>query len=70
MQRLSANHWTQVQDHYRRVGGRTEGAEGNCNPIGRTTVLTNLDTSGLPDEVTNQSAFMGWSMDPSIYVVE
>jgi hypothetical protein len=28
------------QDSYRRVMGRIEGAEGDCNPIGRTAVST------------------------------
>jgi hypothetical protein len=31
------------------VGGRTRGAEGDGNPIGRTTVSTNLDPLELPE---------------------
>ena len=43
----TANHWTEISDHYGRV--RIEGAEGDGNPIGRTTVLTNLDPWELPE---------------------
>ena len=43
------NHWVKVRDQYRRVRGRTEGAEGDCNPIGRTTVSTNGDPSELSE---------------------
>ena len=41
MQILTANHWTEVADSYGRVRGRTEGAEGDGNPIARPTVSTN-----------------------------
>jgi hypothetical protein len=34
MQILTANHW----DSYEIVRGKIEGAEGDSNPIGRTTV--------------------------------
>jgi hypothetical protein len=43
MQILTANHWTEVRDPYRRVRGRTEGAEKGGKLIGRTTILTNQD---------------------------
>jgi hypothetical protein len=33
-----------ARDPNERVKGRTEGAEGNSNPIGRTTISTNLTT--------------------------
>ena len=36
-------------DHYSRVRGRTEGAEGDGNPIGRPTVSTNLEPWELPE---------------------
>jgi hypothetical protein len=49
MQILMANCWTEVGNTYRRVRGRIAVAEGNCNPIGRTKVAANLDTSGLPE---------------------
>ena len=38
---LTANHWTEHRDPSGEVRGRNEGAEGVCNPIGRTTVSTN-----------------------------
>jgi len=36
-------------DHYGRVRGKTDGAEGNHNPIGSTTVSTNLDPLELTE---------------------
>jgi hypothetical protein len=38
---LAANHWTEHGDPNGGVRERTEGAEGVCNPIGRTTISTN-----------------------------
>jgi hypothetical protein len=35
MQILKTNHWIDVRDPYGRVGGRSEGAVGDCNPKGR-----------------------------------
>ena len=49
MQILTGKHWTEVRDSYGRVRGRIEGAEGDCNPIGRTTVSTNPDPLELPE---------------------
>jgi hypothetical protein len=49
MQVLTANHWTEIEGPYERVRGRIEGAEGNGNPIGKTTVSTNLDPWELPE---------------------
>jgi hypothetical protein len=40
MQILTANHWTEVGDLNKRVRGGTEGAEDDCNPIGRPTIST------------------------------
>ena len=48
MQILTANHWTEVRDPYRRVSGRTEGAEKGGQLKGRTTILTNQDPWDLP----------------------
>jgi hypothetical protein len=47
MQILTANHQTKFMDSNERARGRTEGDEGDGNPIGRTTISTNL---------TNQSS--------------
>jgi hypothetical protein len=49
MQTLTVNNWIEVRDQYGRVRGRTEGAEGDCNPIGRTTMPTNIDPSELAE---------------------
>ena len=49
MQILTANHWTEVRNPDGNVRGRIEGAEGDGNPIGRTTVSTNLDPWELPE---------------------
>jgi hypothetical protein len=40
---LTANHCTEVGDPMEELG------EGDCNPIGRTTVSTNLDPWELPE---------------------
>jgi hypothetical protein len=37
----TANHWTEPRDPSERIRGRAEGAEGECNPIRRTTVSIN-----------------------------
>jgi hypothetical protein len=44
MQILTANHQTETRDSNGRVRGRNEGAEGDCNPTGRTTKSTNQTT--------------------------
>jgi hypothetical protein len=41
MRMLTANHWTECRDPNGEVRARTEGVEGVCNPIGRTTISTN-----------------------------
>jgi hypothetical protein len=38
---LAANHQTEHRDPNGGVRGKTEKAEGVCNPIGRTTISTN-----------------------------
>jgi hypothetical protein len=43
MQILTANHLTEPRDPSGRVRGRTEGGEGDCNPV-RRTVSTNWTT--------------------------
>jgi hypothetical protein len=45
---LAANYQTKHMDPYGGVMGRTEGAEGVCNPIERTTISTN-QTPELPE---------------------
>jgi hypothetical protein len=38
MEILAANHWTEPRGSNGRVKGRTEGAEGECNPLERITI--------------------------------
>jgi hypothetical protein len=38
---LTVNHWNECGDPNRGVRERTEGSEGFCNAIGRSTVSTN-----------------------------
>jgi hypothetical protein len=38
---LAVNHWTELRVPNRGVRERTEGVEGVCNPMGRTTISTN-----------------------------
>jgi hypothetical protein len=40
---LTANYWTEVKDSHGRLSGRIEEIEEDSNPIGRSTVSTNLD---------------------------
>ena len=49
MKILTAKHWTEVGDHYERVGGRTEGTEGYGNLIIRPSLSTNPDPWELPE---------------------
>jgi len=45
MRMLAANHWTEPSGGVRE---KTEGAEGLCNTIGRTTISTNQTPQELP----------------------
>jgi hypothetical protein len=58
-----ANHWTESGNPRGKVRVRTEGAEGDWNPIGKTTVSTNPDPWELPG--TNQRTYLGWSVPPT-----
>jgi hypothetical protein len=48
----AANHWIEVRDPYGRIKRKIEGAEEDLNPIGITTVSTNMDSSELPETTT------------------
>ena len=47
-QMFAANHWTECGVPNREVRERTEGVEGICNLIGRTTISTNQTPPELP----------------------
>ena len=49
MQILTAKHWTELGDPYGRVRERSEGNEGDGNPIEILTLSTNLNPSELPE---------------------
>jgi len=40
MRMVAVNHWTEQRNPIGEVREKTEGAEGVCNPIGRTTIST------------------------------
>jgi len=53
---LAANHRAEHENCNGGVKGRTEGAEGVCNPIGRTTISTNQipqSSQGLNHQLKN-----------------
>ena len=60
---LGANHQTELRDPGGGDGKRTKGAEGNCNPMGRTTSAgwTTQCSQGLDH---NQRVYMEGSMAP------
>jgi hypothetical protein len=49
MKILTANHWTEVRDPYGEIRARIEGAEGDCNLIGRPIFTTTPDPWVLPE---------------------
>ena len=67
MQILTANHWTEAEDPYGSIKGRTEEAEGDCNPTGRPTVSTSLDAwklleTELPAKEHAQTSERPWHL--------
>jgi hypothetical protein len=48
MQMSAANHWSEHRKPNGGVRGKTEGAEGVCNPIGNTIISTNQYPPELP----------------------
>jgi hypothetical protein len=69
MQILTASHWISPWNPNGRVRGRAEGAEGDCNPIGRTTESTN-QTPKSSKLNHHQRVYIGQSMGPSTLVTE
>jgi hypothetical protein len=60
MQIHTANHWTEPGDFNGRVKRRTEGAEGDCNSIGRTTLSTNWTPQSSQELNYQPSGIHGW----------
>jgi hypothetical protein len=65
---LTANHWNEPGDPNGRVRGRSERAEGECNPIERTTVSTNQMPQSSQGLNLKRRVYMTHSM--AIYLVE
>jgi hypothetical protein len=69
MQILTANHRTEPRDSSGRVRGRIEVAAEDCNPIGRTTISTNLTTQssqGLNHPPTKEYTWRNPWLQPHI----
>jgi len=66
---LAANHWAENRIHNGGVRERTEGAEGVCNPIGRTTIPTN-QTAQSSQGLNHHSKSAHGPMAPATYVAE
>ena len=67
---LAANHQTEYWNPNGGVRGRIEGAEGDCNPIGRTTLSTNQTPQS--SQVLNHQlkSTHGGPMGPAVNVAE
>jgi hypothetical protein len=66
MQIFTAKHWAELRDPYGKIRGRTEGAEGDCNPIGRKTISTNWtpqSSQGLSYQVKSIHGLMCGPID-------
>jgi hypothetical protein len=70
MQILTANHWTDPEDPNRRVRGKTEGAEGVCNPIGRAISTNQTTQNQLPGIKLPTRVYMDGSIGPATCVAE
>jgi len=75
---LTTNHQTELGEPNGGVRGRTEGSEGVCNVIGRTTISTNQTPSptslpqnsqGLNHQPKN-TIHMEKPMAPNVYIAE
>jgi hypothetical protein len=69
-QTLTVKHRTEVGDPHGRVRGRTEGAEREGNPLGRSTVLTNMDHENSQRLGQQPKCTRNWSKAPGTYRVE
>jgi hypothetical protein len=64
MQIFTAEHWTELEDTYGRVGGKIEGPQGDGNPTGRQPEPTNLDPWDLSELVSSTKEHRGLDEDP------
>lgn len=55
---LAAKYQTEHGNSIGGVGGRTEAAEGVCNPMGGTTVSTNQTPKAPGNKTTNQAVYV------------
>jgi hypothetical protein len=69
MQMLAAKHQTEPGDPSGEIRGRTEGAKGVCNPIGRT-ISTNQNPPELPRTKPPTKVFMEGPMTTATYLGE
>jgi hypothetical protein len=67
---IAAKHRTNCRDPDEGVMGRTEGAEGDWDPIGRATISTNWTPQSSQGKTTNQRVQVEWPMAPAAYVAE
>jgi hypothetical protein len=68
MEMLAANHQTEHLDQSDRVTGRTEGGEGDCNSIGRTTISRPPEVPGT--KPPTKCIHMEGSIAPAAYIAE
>jgi hypothetical protein len=67
LQILITNYWTEPGDLNGRVRKKTEGAEGDCNPIGRTIISANL-TPQSSQRLKHQPKSIRESVHGSFYI--
>jgi hypothetical protein len=67
MQILTNNHQTEPRNLNERLKGRTEGAAGDCNLIGRTTISTNQTTQSSQG-LNHQLRSMHGRFNSSMYI--
>jgi hypothetical protein len=65
-----AKHWTECGDPNGEIRARTEGAEGLCIPIGRTTIPTNQTPQSSQGLNHQPKSTQGVPMAPAGYVTE
>jgi hypothetical protein len=67
---LAAKHQTELRDPNGGVRGRTEGAEGICNPIEKNNNINQSEPPELPGTKPPTRVYMERTMAPAAYVAE